>query len=90
MVGPAAGALIGGLAGRQIGSGTGRTIATVVGAGAGAAAGTEIERRYKSTTSYVVAVRMNDGSHRSFNYASAPGVSSGEKVRVVEGRLIRD
>jgi outer membrane lipoprotein SlyB len=90
MIGPAAGALIGGLGGRQIGSGSGQTIATVVGAGVGAAAGTEIERRYKSTTSYVVAVRMNDGSHRSFNYASAPGVAAGSKVRVVDGKLIHD
>jgi outer membrane lipoprotein SlyB len=90
MIGPAAGALLGGLAGRQIGNGSGKTIATVIGAGAGAAAGTEVERRYKSTTSYVVAVRMNDGSHRSFNYASAPGVSAGDKVRVVNGSLQRD
>ena len=90
MIGPAAGALLGGVAGRQIGNGSGRTIATVVGAGVGAAAGTEIERRYKTTTSYVVAVRMNDGSHRSFNFPSAPGYSAGEKVRVVDGHLQRD
>jgi outer membrane lipoprotein SlyB len=90
MIGPAAGALLGGLAGRQIGGGTGKTIATVVGAGAGAAAGTEVERRYKSTTHYVVAVRMNDGSHRSFNYATAPNVQAGSKVRVVDGQLIHD
>ena len=90
MIGPAAGALLGGVAGRQIGSGSGQTIATVIGAGVGAAAGTEVERRYKTTTSYVVAVRMNDGSQRSFNYASAPGVQAGSKVRVVDGRLIHD
>jgi outer membrane lipoprotein SlyB len=90
MIGPAAGALLGGVAGRQIGDGTGRTIATVVGAGVGAAAGTEVERRYKSTTSYVVGVRMNDGSHRSFNYSSAPNVQAGSKVRVVNGTLVHD
>lgn len=90
MIGPAAGALLGGLAGHQVGGGTGKTIATVVGAGAGAAAGTEIERRYKSTTHYVVGVRMNDGSHRSFNYASAPNVQAGSKVRVVDGQLVHN
>jgi outer membrane lipoprotein SlyB len=90
MIGPAAGALLGGLAGRQIGGGSGKTIATVIGAGAGAAAGTEIERRYKTTTHYVVAVRMNDGSHRSFNYASAPALSAGDHVRVSNGSLVRD
>ena len=90
MIGPAAGALLGGVAGRQIGNGSGKTIATVIGAGVGAAAGTEVERRYKTTTSYVVAVRMNDGSHRSFNYASAPGVQAGSKVRVVDGQLVHN
>jgi outer membrane lipoprotein SlyB len=90
MIGPAAGALIGGLAGRQIGSGSGKTIATVVGAGVGAGAGTEIERRYKSTTQYIVGVRMDDGSHRNFTYATAPNVAAGSKVRVVDGQLVHN
>jgi outer membrane lipoprotein SlyB len=89
MIGPAAGGLVGGLVGHQIGSGRGNTIATVVGAAAGAAGGTEIERRYKSKTHYVVAVRMNDGRVRRFNYAAAPGVEAGDKVRVVGGKLVR-
>jgi outer membrane lipoprotein SlyB len=90
MIGPAAGALIGGVVGHQIGSGRGNTIATVIGAGGGAAAGTEIERRVKSTTHYEVAVRMSDGTVRHFNYASASGVHTGDKVRVVDGRLVHD
>jgi outer membrane lipoprotein SlyB len=90
MIGPAAGGLVGGLVGHQIGSGRGNTIATVVGAAAGAAGGTEIERRYKSKTHYIVAVRMNDGRVRRFTYAAAPGVQTGEKVRVVGGKLVRD
>jgi outer membrane lipoprotein SlyB len=90
MIGPAAGALLGGVLGRQIGHGSGRTIATVVGAGVGAGAGTEVERRYKSTTHYVVGVRMSDGSHRSFTYASAPNVQAGSKVRVVDGQLVHN
>jgi outer membrane lipoprotein SlyB len=90
MIGPAAGALLGGVLGNQIGGGSGKTIATVVGAGAGAAAGTEAERRYKSTTGYVVNVRLNDGTTRSFNYASDPGVQAGSKVRVVDGRLLHN
>ncbi len=88
MLGPAAGGLVGGLLGHQIGSGRGNTIATVLGAGAGAAAGTEIERRSKSTTHYVVDVRMEDGSIRHFTYGSAPGVEAGSKVRVVGGKLV--
>jgi outer membrane lipoprotein SlyB len=90
MIGPAAGALLGGVLGHQIGHGTGNTIATVVGAGAGAAAGTEIERRtVRATTSYVIDVRMDeDGSVRHFSSPNAPPVSSGSKVRVVDGKLM--
>lgn len=90
LIGPAAGTLLGGLAGSQIGGGSGKTIATVVGAGAGAAIGTEVERRSKSTTSYVVGVRMNDGTSRSFTYPNEPGVAVGDRVRLVDGRLLRD
>jgi outer membrane lipoprotein SlyB len=90
LVGPIAGGAVGGLVGSQIGSGSGKTIATIVGAAGGAAVGTEAERRYKSSTSYVVGVRLNDGTSRSFTYANAPGVERGDKVRVVDGRLQRD
>jgi outer membrane lipoprotein SlyB len=89
MIGPAAGGLIGGLAGHQIGGGTGKTIATIAGAAVGAGVGTEVERRTKSTTHYVVSVQMNDGTTRSVNYEAAPGVEAGDKVRVADGRLIR-
>lgn len=90
IIGPAAGGLLGGVVGSQIGGGTGKTIATIAGAAGGAMVGTEVERRSKSTTSYVVAVRMNDGASRSFTYPNAPGVEAGDKVRVVDGRLLRD
>lgn len=90
LIGPAAGTAVGGLIGSQIGSGSGRTVATIVGAAGGAAAGTEIERRYKATTHHVVNVRLNDGTTRRFTYASAPGFREGDRVRVVEGRLVRD
>lgn len=90
LIGPAAGTAVGGLIGSQIGHGTGRTVATIVGAAGGAAAGTEIERRYKATTHHVVSVRLNDGTTRQFTYGSAPAFREGDRVRVVEGRLVRD
>ena len=90
MIGPAAGGVIGGLAGHQIGGGTGKTIATIAGAAVGAGVGTEVERRTKSTTHYNVAVRMNDGTTRTVRYEAAPGFQPGDKVRVVDGRLVRD
>ena len=90
IVGPLAGSAIGGLVGSQIGGGSGKAAATIIGAAGGAAVGTEIERRRKATTSYVVNVRLNDGTTRSFTYGSTPGVESGDRVRVVDGRLVRD
>jgi len=90
LLGPIAGTAIGGVVGSQIGSGSGRTIATIAGAAGGAALGTEAERRYKSTTHYVVGVRLNDGTTQSFTYGSTPGVQEGDKVRIVDGRLVRD
>lgn len=90
LIGPIAGGAIGGAVGSQIGGGSGKTIATIIGAAGGAAVGTEVERRSKSTTSYVVGVRLNNGTTRDFTYQSAPGVSEGDRIRVVDERLIRD
>lgn len=90
MIGPAVGTAIGGAIGSQIGGGSGKTIATIVGAAGGAAIGTEIERRQKATTHYVVNVRLNDGTMRTFTYPAAPGVDQGDRVRLVDGRLVRE
>lgn len=87
-LGAIGGAVVGGVLGNQVGRGSGRTAATVVGAGAGAYAGHEIEKHVKSTHTYVVAVRMDDGSSRSFGYDTQPAFRAGDKVKVVEGRLI--
>lgn len=90
LIGPIAGGALGGLAGSQIGGGSGKTIATIAGAAGGAMVGTEVERRQKSTSSYVVGVRLNDGTTQTFNFSSAPGFNEGDRVRVVDGRLVRD
>jgi len=90
LVGPIAGGALGGLVGSQIGGGSGKTIATIAGAAGGAAIGTEVERRQKATTSYVVDVRLNDGTTQNFTFGSAPAYQQGDRVRVVDGRLVRD
>jgi outer membrane lipoprotein SlyB len=90
LVGPIAGGALGGLVGSQIGGGSGKTLATIAGAAGGAAIGTEVERRQKATTSYVVGVRLNDGTTQSFTFGSAPGYQQGDRVRVVDGRLVKD
>jgi outer membrane lipoprotein SlyB len=91
--GSGAGAVIGGVAGgvlgHQIGSGRGNTAATVVGAGAGAYAGHQIEKNQKSTTSYVVHVKMDDGSSRSFTYGNPTSYKVGDKVKIVDKKLVR-
>ncbi|MBI4193999.1 MAG: glycine zipper 2TM domain-containing protein [Betaproteobacteria bacterium] len=87
-LGAIAGGVVGGILGNQVGSGSGRKIATVAGAAGGAYAGHEIEKRVKTTKSYEVAVRMEDGSARTFPYDSTPAFRVGDRVKVVEGALI--
>jgi outer membrane lipoprotein SlyB len=87
-LGAIGGAVVGGVLGHQVGSGRGRDVATVAGAGAGAYAGHQIEKHVKTTQSYVVAVRMDDGSTQNFPYQAEPAFRSGDKVRVVEGKLV--
>jgi hypothetical protein len=81
-IGAIGGAVVGGLAGTQIGNGRGRTAATIIGAIGGGLAGNQIEHVVHKATTYQVQVRMNDGSVRSFTYEAAPGVAVGQKVHV--------
>ncbi|QOY95980.1 glycine zipper 2TM domain-containing protein [Massilia sp. UMI-21] len=86
-VGAAGGAVIGGLLGNQIGGGTGRTLATAAGAIGGAVVGNQVEGNMKATTSYEIRVRLDDGTLRTFRQSSAPAWRSGDRVRIVKGRL---
>ncbi|HUP28990.1 MAG TPA: glycine zipper 2TM domain-containing protein [Usitatibacter sp.] len=88
-VGLVAGGVIGGVLGHQVGSGRGNTAATVVGAGAGAYAGNEIEKSKKSTTSHQVVVKLEDGRTRTFTFKADTSYKVGDKVKVVDGKLTR-
>jgi outer membrane lipoprotein SlyB len=68
--------------------GTGGTAVTLLGAG-GAIAGSEIEKNIKMRYAYRVTVRMDDGSFRTISLSSPPAFAVGDKVRVVEGKLVR-
>jgi uncharacterized protein YcfJ len=81
-IGAIGGAVVGGLAGTQIGNGRGRTAATIIGAIGGGLAGNQIEHVVHKATTYQVQVRMSDGSVRNFDYQAAPGVAVGQKVHV--------
>ncbi|MEX5744192.1 glycine zipper 2TM domain-containing protein [Massilia sp. X63] len=86
-LGAAGGAVIGGLLGNQIGGGTGRTIATAAGAIGGAVVGNQVEGNMKASTSYEIRVRLDDGTLRTFRQSSPPAWRSGDRVRIVKGRL---
>ena len=86
-LGAAGGAIVGGLLGNQIGGGTGRTIATAAGAIGGAVVGNQVEGNMKATTSYEIRVRLDDGTLRTFRQSSPPAWRSGDRVRIVKGRL---
>lgn len=60
----------------------------VIGAGAGAYAGHEIEKNMNRAVRYQVRVRMHDGTHRVFYEAAPPAWSVGQKVRVTENGIV--
>jgi outer membrane lipoprotein SlyB len=84
-LGAVGGAVAGGVLGHQVGNGDGNTIATVIGAVGGAVAGNEVEKRVKTTKSYQITVRLEDGSIRVISEANATSWRSGDKVKLVNG-----
>jgi outer membrane lipoprotein SlyB len=86
-VGVVGGAVVGGVLGNQVGDGSGRRIATVIGAVGGAVAGNEIEKHVKTTKSYEITVRFDDGSSRVFTEANATTWRSGDKVKILNGAI---
>jgi len=86
-LGALGGAVLGGLAGTQIGNGRGRTAATIVGALGGGLAGNTVEHAVHKATSYDVQVRMGDGSYRNFSYQAEPGFQVGQRVHVTGDSL---
>ena len=88
-LGAVLGGVAGGVLGHQVGSGRGKDVATVAGAVGGAYVGNEVEKNKKSTTSYVVYVRMEDGNQRTFNFSGPTSYKAGDKVKVVDKKLMR-
>ncbi len=87
-LGAVAGAVVGGVLGHQVGGGSGQKVATAAGVVGGAYAGNAIESKSRTTTSYRVRVRFEDGRRDSFSYAQAPNLSVGSAVRVRNGELV--
>ncbi|HKB62652.1 MAG TPA: glycine zipper 2TM domain-containing protein [Burkholderiales bacterium] len=88
-VGTVAGGLSGAAAGNRADGGNGNAATTILGTVAGAITGDETERNVKKRYAYRVTVRMDDGSFRTVSLSSPPTLAVGDKVRVVEGKLVR-
>jgi outer membrane lipoprotein SlyB len=86
-LGAVGGAVVGGAIGNQVGAGRGKDLATVAGAVGGAVAGNEIEKRAKSTKSYAITVRLDDGSSRVINETNPPTWRPGDQVKVTNGAI---
>jgi outer membrane lipoprotein SlyB len=74
-LGTIGGALVGGILGNQVGGGSGRTVATVVGA-----AGNRMTSG--SSLVWIIGIRHDDGTFSTVRQASSPGVRIGDRVRV--------
>jgi ABC-type transporter MlaC component/outer membrane lipoprotein SlyB len=88
-VGMIAGGIAGALLGNQVGDGSGRRIATVVGAAGGGFAGNEIEKRMKTTRHYEVVVRLESGGTQMVSYPAEPTLKVGNRVRVENGAFVQ-
>lgn len=88
-LGAISGGVVGGLLGNQIGGGRGKTVGAIVGAVGGAYAGNAVEKNVRSTKSYEITVRLDDGNTRVFSEAQEPSMQRGDRVRISNGQLIR-
>lgn len=88
-LGAIAGGITGAVVGHQIGEGQGKSLATVAAAVGGAMAGNKIEQNMHKTRSINVNVRMEDGATRTVRLDNDPGLLVGDKVKIVDGVLVR-
>jgi outer membrane lipoprotein SlyB len=89
--GTIAGAVVGGILGNQVGGGSGKTAATVLGAAGGAYAGHELEKRNQTqqVNAYQLSVRLNNGSYQTLTQSSANDIRVGDSVRIDNGVATR-
>ncbi|MQA42520.1 outer membrane lipoprotein [Rugamonas aquatica] len=88
--GAVTGGLVGALLGNQIGSGSGRTAATVAGAVGGAVVGNNVENnRNQPHDQYQISVRMDNGDYRIVTQDNIYDLRTGNRVRLVDGRVYR-
>lgn len=84
-VGTVTGAVLGGLAGSNIGGGRGAVAATVLGAVAGGAAGAAVEGSLASKQGVEVTVRLDNGQYIAVAQETDQDLRPGDRVRVLSG-----
>ena len=89
-LGAIGGGVVGALLGSQVGGGRGKTLSTVAGAIGGTFAGRAIERNANKTTHYEVIVRLQNGGTQTASFNADPGYRVGDKVKIVDGVLMRE
>jgi len=88
-LGAVGGAVVGGLIGHQIGNGSGQTAATVLGALGGGAAGNAVEKKVKKVTVWITTVTFKDGSTKTYEGTSDPGLVHGDVVTIRNGQPVK-
>jgi outer membrane lipoprotein SlyB len=93
VAGTVVGAVVGAVVGHQFGDGKGQDLATAAGAVGGAIAGHELQQRAQERKAaegpYRVAVRMGNGSVRTFSQTDVDDLRVGQQVRIENGRIWR-
>lgn len=82
VAGAVGGAVVGGILGSNIGGGLGQDIATVGGAAAGGYGGYKAGQKLTEKKSWVVELKMKDGSTRNVEQATQPALKQGDRVRL--------
>jgi outer membrane lipoprotein SlyB len=84
------GAIAGGVLGNQVGKGNGKKLATVGGAVGGGFAGNAIGNNTGSSTSWIVRIRMGNGSYQNIQVRDASAIRQGDMVQVdANGNITR-
>lgn len=84
-VGTGAGAIVGGIAGSNIGSGKGSTVGMILGAVAGGVAGSMIEEGATGKDGLEITVRLDNGRMIAVTQEADEQFRVGERIRVLSG-----
>lgn len=85
-VGAIGGGVLGGVVGNKLGKG--KALFTVLGAAGGAVAGHQIEKQVRAEKRWEIGVRLDNGTQQTISSEVEPTWRPGERVRLLDGRLL--